>query len=375
MQKTVQATSCGVISLVTHALRVRGAGRPIMISRRTSTLGTHRGLAAFVLVLLVWGGLAAGANAQDTKTVESAKKLVILSSPKEMTEAKAVMGTVAVVPTDDTPPTYRLVYTAPTADQDIKDIVSFKMNGETKNVNVTVTARTQPPTLESDDIYYDSFKALFMLFIVAVILESALAVVFNWRPFIEFFDSRGVKTVIAFVFSYIFVEVFNLDIMTRLMNLYSGSEYAESIAGKIVTALVLAGGSSGVNNLLMAFGFRSVLRPQQVEPRPDRNEAWISVRLQRAKATGPVYVLLEPEGGSATVIGAITGTSKRNRWFWYFLRDRGRFPTVAGYPVEPAKKYTIKLDGVDKDGNHIPSPVWGPYSLANRAIVDIDLKL
>jgi hypothetical protein len=375
MQKTIHATSCDVVSLATHVLRFRGPDRPVTTPRRISVFGTRRGLAGLILASMVWGGLAVEASAQDVKTVESAKKLVIFSGRTEMTEATAKMGTVNVVPTEDTPPVYRLVYTAPTVEKDANDVVAFTLDGKLQSVNVTVTARAQPPTLQSDSIYQDSFKALFVLFIVAVILESALAVVFNWRPFIEFFDARGVKTIIAFVVSYIFVAAFSLDITTSLVNLYSGSEYPQSFAGQIVTALVLAGGSSGVNNLLMSFGFRSVLRPKQVQPKPPKNEAWIAVRLLREKAVGPVYVLVEPEGATATVIGAIKGTSSGNRWLWYFVRDPGRFPTAAGHAVEPEKKYTIKLEGFDAEGSSLTPAEWGPHSLAKGAIVDIDLKL
>ena len=172
-----------------------------------------------------------------------------------------------------------------------------------------------------------------------------------------------------------FVHVFKLDITTTLVNLYSGNGFAVSGPGKFVTALVIAGGSSGVNNLFLALGFRSVKRTQQVTPKPRRTEGWVAVRLIRDAAIGPVMVLVSEVGGNSTIAGTITGTSKPPGFLRYFLRDPGRFPTAGGHSLDVNKQYEIQLTGEDNSGQPVTSSKWGPYQFSAGAIVDIDLTL
>jgi hypothetical protein len=238
---------------------------------------------------------------------------------------------------------------------------------------IACAAENQPPTLASPDIYSQSFKALFVLFILAVILESGLAVIFNWRPFTMLFDSRGVKTIVSIGFAYFFVSEFDLDVTTTLMNVYTGSSFPINFPGKFITALVLAGGSSGVNNLMVALGFRAV-KAQEEAPKPPPHEAWISVRLLRDKAKGPVAVLVG-ESGKPAVAGTIAGRSSSSRLLQFFLRDQGRLPPSGGFPVELNKPYEVQLEGIDQKGAKISSEKWGPYSLAAGALVDLEITL
>jgi len=53
------------------------------------------------------------------------------------------------------------------------------------------------PTLTSGDLFTPSFKALFVLFILAVVLESGLAVIFNWKQFFTTFDTKATKPLVA----------------------------------------------------------------------------------------------------------------------------------------------------------------------------------
>jgi hypothetical protein len=352
------------------------AGAPILLlAQRATWPGFLRGLAWAVLGLLAWVATISASGAQEILTVESNKRLVILTSSTPIEKPAAEIGHVEVIESSTTPRTYRLIYDAPTVVADSPDNVTYAIGGSSRSVQVNVTNRPQPPDLTSEDIYIASFKAIFVLFIIAILLESGLAVIFNWRPFIEIFDTRGVKTIIAFALAYFFVEIFDLDITTSLVNIYSEQTWPVNLPGKIITALVLAGGSSGINNLLTAFGFRSVIRQQQVEAKPKPEEAWVAVRLIRDKAKGSVAVLVGPQGSPSTVAGTITGRSKGNRGWRYFIRDRGRFPTAGGYSVEPEKDYEVKLEGVNETGARVVSPVWGPYKFAKGAIVDLELPL
>ncbi len=60
----------------------------------------------------------------------------------------------------------------------------------------------------SNEVYTASAKALTMLFVTAVVLESAFAVIFNWRVFLAYFDTRGLKTIVMIVISTIVVFLF-----------------------------------------------------------------------------------------------------------------------------------------------------------------------
>ena len=341
------------------------------------SLGEVARFCSILMAVLTLLAAATGARAEDKKTVQAGASVVIVPPTEKVIENKSgpLKGTVGVIEPTTTPKTHSLIYLAPKTAVDFTDAVKYS-DGTDHTVFVSVTAGTEPPTLTNPDIYAQSFKALFVLFIIAVILESGLAVLFNWRPFIQLFDARGVKTIVSFLFAWLFVSAFDLDIVTNLVNVYSQKSYLINFPGTFVTALVLAGGSSGVNNLLVALGFRSVKTADQAAPKLPPTEAWISVRLIRAAAVGPVNVLIGKKDEALPVSGTITGSSSTSALRRFFLRDYGRFPTAGGFAVSPGTQlYEVKLKGVDKEGKEIESAHWGPYPLAPKAIVDIELRL
>jgi hypothetical protein len=210
-----------------------------------------------------------------------------------------------------------------------------------------------------------------------VLLEQALSVIFNWRPFLQNFDARGVKTVVSVVVAWFFVDAFRMDFVKDLVNAYAQEKIASDFSSQLLTAMILAGGSSGVNNLLIALGFRSMRSAEAIAPKPPHKEAWIAVRLIRDKAVGSVTASIGTEGDKPAVAGIISGTSGRNRLLRYFLVDRGRFPTVGGYAInrEDGKSYFVQLDGCDAQRQPLAPVKWGPYPIAPAAIIDIELRL
>ena len=72
-----------------------------------------------------------------------------------------------------------------------------------------------------DGAYSGALKAIFVLFVLAIVIESALAVVFNWRPFVETFNARAVRPLIAVAVAFAVVKIFNLDVTTSLINAVS----------------------------------------------------------------------------------------------------------------------------------------------------------
>jgi hypothetical protein len=147
------------------------------------------------------------------------------------------------------------------------------------------------------------------------------------------------------------------------------------LPGTILTALVLAGGSAGVNNLLVALGYREKKTPETVVPKPPQNKAWVAVRLKRKEAVGGVSVFIGTRpaaGGHPPLVGVIGGRSKPG--FRYFLSDPGRFPTYGGHQVPANTEISIDLVGVDNGAQVIQRP-WGPVTVADGAIIDLELEL
>jgi hypothetical protein len=103
----------------------------------------------------------------------------------------------------------------------------------------------------------------------------------------------------------------------------------------------------------------------------EQNEAWVSVTLVRSQAEGSVDVLIKD-----AVAGTIPGTSSKiGRFLRYFVRDKGRFPPSGGYTVTPGSDYTIALQAYKADGTLLPRKTWGPYAIAPRAIIDLEMKV
>ena len=236
-----------------------------------------------------------------------------------------------------------------------------------------------PPNPELDrDVYAQVFRLLFTILAVAVVLESGLAIIFNWRPFIRRFDGRGVRTVIAVFVAWLVASGLQLDLIDRLYAALDPGNRTDSRLGPVgeaITALVLAGGSAGVNNILQSLGFRRVGRAEEIAPRPKPTEAWLAVQLHREQAVGPVRVELQQGGsGNWLLIGTIKGTRPPPAAFAWALRDESRFPTTGGYAVPQIVAVEIRLSGKDSAGSAIEKSS-GPLTLAGGAIIDLDIKL
>ena len=240
---------------------------------------------------------------------------------------------------------------------------------------MAMAAGTDADKLFDPNMPAASVNALVELFVLAVILESALAVLFNWRPFVIAFDGRGIKTLVAVVFSGLLVWRFQLDIVGMLIKAYNPQVAAgPHIVSGAVTALMLAGGSAGVYNVLVKLGIRSP-RTDAAPPQPDETKAWLRVGLKRKDASGPVNVEVDQGGGYQTA-GVIYGSYRPPGFFSVFVREKGVFPSTGGYTVAAGKAVKVKLTGVKDDGSALPdSREWGPKTLSPRAIVDLVLEL
>lgn len=250
-----------------------------------------------------------------------------------------------------------------------------KGNGSGAEAGVDPTA----PNPELDrDVYAEVFRLLFILLALAVLLESGLAIIFNWRPFVRNFDGRGVRTVIAFFAALLIATGLNLDLIDRIYAALDPADVARNMLGpigEVITALVLAGGSSGVNNIFQALGFRRIGRVEEVTPKPKPSEGWLAVRLHRQLAVGPVRVELQQGGaGPWLLIGTIKGNSPPPAAFAWAARDQTRFPTTGGYAVPQGVAVELRLIGTDFGGITRTVPL-GPLTLAGGAIIDLEVTL
>lgn len=287
------------------------------------------------------------------------------------TDAKR--GKTSISETATTPKQFTLLYTAPETSTAFTESIVFT-NPASHSVDITVVPG-------DGAVYQQAFKSLFVLFVLALLLESGLAVLFRWRPFLVYFDGRGVKTVVSVGFALLFVWSFDMDIVTDLVNVYSqrATPFQHGIEGFLITALIVAGGSAAVNNILVALGFRSVVTHADIAPKPPRTEGWISVTLLRKAAVGPVDVLIGavpvPPVARSPIAGTITGGRRRTNLVRLFLRDASRFPTSGGYAVLAGSICQVQLRGIDKNGSEVLSRVWGPETIAPGAIIDLELTV
>jgi hypothetical protein len=341
--------------------------------------------------VILAGGLGTTARADDVPAASVAVGQTVVLATRDRDDeklalspkSKGLKGSV-LVKESATSPKYVLQYTAPASSSGFTEDVVY-LAGTTEHTSAVTVRVPSPGDVQgfSPEVYAKAFRILFVAFVVATLLEWGLAVLFNWRPFLMLFDARGVRTIVAVGFAYIFVTAFDLDIVRDLVVAYSTIPTPSSFPSQFISALMLAGGSGGVNKVLVTLGFREVKTAEQVIPKPAPTRAWISVSLTRDRARGPVDVLIGPQA-NPLVAGTIGGSSRSVGMFWlltYFVRDYGRFPTAGGFAVDPGKAVTVRLRGLDKDKVNdkdvvITSPVWSADDgLAAGAIVDLRMKL
>lgn len=223
------------------------------------------------------------------------------------------------------------------------------------------------------------------LFLFAVLLESALALVFNWRPFVELLNPRATRPLVAFVVAMILVTSYGFDAVGALMEATKtrppGSE--AGLLGQVLTAAILAGGSAGVNTLLVALGFRQVRGPATEAAKVPEHRAWIAVTVRRSASDGPVRVHLGPADANdpaphakLPLAGVIVPRKAAQAWrlLGFFLQDPNRFPRYGGYELRAGVPALVQLRGVDASGQELTSKTIA-FTPAEKAIIDLEMTL
>ena len=342
-----------------------------------NTLRTSAALLIFVLGLpLAAAGADGGDAAGTTISTAAGEEKEICAGVKATIKEAPKHGTLQTVgdPSKDAP--VKVFYKATEVATAVSDKLTCLVGGVEKKLTIEVVPKGRNSTTGfSDQAYPEAFKALFLLLAVATVLESALAILFNWRPFVETFNARAVRPVVSLVASLFLVFQFNLDIVTGLAKLISAQVPPLDWSGKILTAMVLAGGSAAVNHLMVSLGFRQLRTPESTTPKPPAGMGWISVSIVRtARIKGPVAVRIGVDSGTGVPVIASLERSTHTG-LRYFLRDRGRFPAWGGYAMKTGDKVTVKVSAESSDGKVQIDDTWGPEVIGEGAIIDLTFTM
>ncbi|MBX5212560.1 hypothetical protein [Rhizobium sp. NZLR11] len=287
-------------------------------------------------------------------------------------------------------PYWALIYSAP-AGSDAEAALTFASGGALRTVLIEVSTS---PTSDDPALIGKAVRLLFAMLVMAVILESAFAVLFNWRVFLEFFDGRGVRTLVMFVAAYLIVRGFHVDFVASLLQTY-GIAATPTLETTLLTALVLAGGSASVNALMVALNLRENRKIEDVAPKPPQTKAWVAMKIRRKKAVNVVEVMQQVKpfvdaGSPRQLLGVVHAQSIVGRLRKYFWRDVSRVPMSAGIEVDPKMEYAFIIHGRDSAGTDIFSdaagkslektgdtfvPIPQSYAFAPGSVVDFDVTL
>lgn len=100
-------------------------------------------------------------------------------------------------------------------------------------------------------------QILVLFLLLSVIFEAAMTTVFNWRWFAKRFEGRGVKTPLTVLVALVIVNSFEVDLVSRILNVVGNGEHGATFSGQVLTALLIAGGSDGIYRVFTRLGIRN----------------------------------------------------------------------------------------------------------------------
>jgi len=130
---------------------------------------------------------------------------------------------------------------------------------EMKPENTVAPAENAPEQIPKDILKQAElegvWRVLVVFLILSAVIESALTPLFNWRVFVKHFLDKGLRIPITVLFAILVVRGYDLDIFRDIL-VALGESAEPRIGGQVLTAFLLAGGSSGVNKLLQTWKVR-----------------------------------------------------------------------------------------------------------------------
>lgn len=232
-------------------------------------------------------------------------------------------------------------------------------------------------------------QLLFILFII----EAAFAALFQWRVYRIAFNARSMKTPIMFAVGLALVLSTGYDPMELVLETVGGAADtrgpARDILTAVLSALLVAGGSSGIFQLLKRLGIRA---PESSVEQVDQaklsiNQAWLSIRVLGAAEGVGVQIGIEElaapnadpmpyyfDHAQGTPFAGTIDTRKLGaRIASSFTGDAQRFPNYGGRKVVAGTHYRITATYLSDDGMKTVGIFRGRF--ASRAIIDLTVDL
>ena len=215
--------------------------------------------------------------------------------------------------------------------------------------------------------------------IVVVFIESAMSAIFNWRVYRAIVNYRSMKMPVLWAVGLTVVSAYQYDIFNTIMVAATpgSAGTGNTLLTYAVSALMIAGGSSGINTLFLRLGIRSPIADEPVKPALSMTEAWLSVRVTRVTAVGPVQIAIEEVAGAAMtpLVGSLQERTLGERLREAFEADAMRFPSYGGWTMKAGQSYRITASAAVKVANGLETMTKVIYEggFAPRAIVDLQV--
>ncbi len=68
---------------------------------------------------------------------------------------------------------------------------------------------------------------LLLILVLAILLETGLSTLFNWRVYLRYFEEKGLKVPIAVASAFIFVNQFEIDAIAEILGAFAGKTFSE----------------------------------------------------------------------------------------------------------------------------------------------------
>ena len=126
------------------------------------------------------------------------------------------------------------------------------------------------PLLDEATMLGKVSEVLLIFLVLSVVFESALTPLFNWRVFRERFNGKGLKTPIVVILAFVVFWGYDLDIINDILvavdYLTETDPRGYTLGGQALTALLIAGGSSGILNIYTRLGIRTPTGSTEKKP-------------------------------------------------------------------------------------------------------------
>lgn len=257
-------------------------------------------------------------------------------------------------------------------------------------------AEAADPVTGTGDVWNKLSGPLLQLLAVVIVLESALAALFQWRPWRMAFNGKAFKTPVMLVVGGLLVWAMGYDPMAKILAADGiglvdplKPTFWQAVLTGVLSAMIVAGGSSGINALLARLGLRAV--PVTDEEKAAReltkDQAWVSVRAIGAVASDPIQIGVEEladQDTSATkyhydlvalppLAGTIDPRSAFKKAWASFFADNDRFPSYGGRRVAAGPHCRITATWKGRDGWQTVGVFRGRF--ASRAVIDLVVDL